>query len=197
MRSRFLSHVYSWLNVLCSAEEGLPVWASLPRYLIRNGYRVPTDPATGPFREKFGMIQWDYFKKNPVRGHSFNIFMEGQQEGRGCWVDVYPLKKRLVKDLKDGTEAVFLVDIAGGKGHDLRDVKDRIGANQGRLILEDLPEVVADVDDHNGIELIAYDFFTPQPIQGELLHGLVCIIQLMNNRRASLFPPLHPSRLGR
>ena len=159
--------------MLCSAEEGLPVWASLPRYLTKNGYQVPTDPATGPFRDKFGTIQWDYFKKNPERGHSFNIFMEGQQEGRGCWVDVYPLKKQLVKDLKDGTEAVFLVDIAGGKGHDLRDVRDRIGANQGRLILEDLPEVVADVEDPNGIELIVYDFFTPQPIHGGLLHSLI------------------------
>ena len=98
--------------------------------------------------------------------------MEGQQEGRGCWADVYPLWERLAKGTKDLTEAAFFVDIAGGKGHDLRDVKDRIGTNLGRLILEDLPEVIADVDDSNDIETIAYDFFTPQPVKGLLLRHL-------------------------
>ena len=177
---------------MCSADEGLPVWAELPQYLVKNGYRVPTNPATGPFVERFGMSQWEYFRKNPTRGRSFNIFMEGQQEGRGCWVDVYPLWERLAKGIKDLTKAVFLVDIAGGKGHDLRDVKARIGTNQGRLILEDLPEVIADVDDSNGIETIAYDFFTPQPIKGLLLPHLYWSCQLTSFRRTSLFPPLHP-----
>ena len=138
------------------------------------------------------MSQWDYFRKYPTRGRSFNIFMEGQQEGRGCWLDVYPLWERLAKGLKGLTEAVFLVDIAGGKGHDLRDVRDRIGTNQGLLVLEDLPEVIADVDDCNGIETIAYDFFTPQPIKGLRLQRSLWSHQLTNFRRTSLFPPLHP-----
>lgn len=113
------------------------------------------------------MVQWDYFKENPERGRSFNVFMEGQREGRGCWLDVYPAHERLLKDIKHGSGNVFLVDIAGGRGHDLRDVRDRIGTSHGRLVLEDLPEVIANVDDARGIEPTAHDFFKPQPIKGK------------------------------
>lgn len=158
-------------NQPASADEAMPIWAELPKYFVKNGYQVPTDPATGPFADKFGMIQWNYFKENPTRGQSFNTFMEGQREGRGCWLDVYPADERLQTNLRGNEDTVFLVDVAGGKGHDLRDVRDRIGSKHGRLVLEDLPEVIAHVNDPVGIEPMAYDFFTPQPIKGLSLAG--------------------------
>ena len=115
----------------------------------------------------FGTAQWDYFKKNPDRGRSFNSFMQGQREGRGCWLDIYPVKERLVDEFGQDDNIVLLVDVAGGTGHDLRDLRDRQGSRRGRLILEDLPEVIEEVDDREGLELIKYDFFTAQPIQGQ------------------------------
>lgn len=94
--------------------------------------------------------------------------MAGQREGRGCWLDAYPAEERLRKGMReDDPEAVLLVDIAGGRGHDLRDLRDRRKDKVGRLVLQDLPEVIADVDDGQGIECMVHDFFKEQPVKGE------------------------------
>ncbi|KAI9875694.1 MAG: hypothetical protein M1830_008092 [Pleopsidium flavum] len=149
-------------------DEGLNIFCKFPEYLIRNGYKVPEEPSTGPFAYTFGQIQWDYFRDHPERGKSFNVFMAGQREGRQSWLDVYPLEKQLQHDLREDKEAVLLVDIAGGRGHDVKDFKARHAKLPGRVILQDLPEVIAQVDPNwkKGIEPMAYDFFTPQPIKG-------------------------------
>lgn len=85
------------------------------------------------------------------------------------WVDLYPIEKQLVHGLKQDKEAAFVVDIGGGRGHDLKDVKAKLGRPPGRLILQDLPETIATVDPSwmEGIEAMTYDFFTPQPVKGE------------------------------
>ena len=126
-------------------------------------------------------MQWDYFKAHPERGRSFNTFQEGQRQGRGAhWLDVYPAQERLGDDdgfatahEADEPEAVLLVDVGGGRGHDLRDFRGwtrENGVLGRRLVLEDLPEVVADVDraaiSAEGIEAVGYDFFAPQPVKG-------------------------------
>ena len=155
---------------LKSADEGMPVWSILPGYLAKTHYQAPKDPATAPFVENFGMQQWEYFRQNPEQGSNFNLCMEGRREGRGSWLDVYPVAERLQRGLKTDEDAVFFVDVAGGKGHDIRDVRDRLVAESGRLILEDLPEVIAEAHDLNGIEAMQYDFFSPQPVKGLLPH---------------------------
>jgi hypothetical protein len=64
-------------------------------------------------------------------------------------------------------EDVMLVDIGGGSGHDLLEFHAKHPSVKGRLILQDLPEVVESVKDMpDCMEAMAHDFFTPQPIKG-------------------------------
>jgi len=64
---------------------------------------------------------------------------------------------------------VLLVDVAGGRGHDIQAFKKAFPNKKGRLVLEDLPAVIDDISElDEGIERVKYDFFTPQPIKGEL-----------------------------
>ena len=150
-----------------SANEGLQIWAGFPDYVKKNGYAVPKNPSTGPFVEKFGMGQWDYFKANPKRGQSFNIGMQSEIKGQGSWLDGYPWQDRLLGGFERERSEVLLVDVGGNRGHDLQLLEDRKGNEPGCLILEDLPEVIADAGHLKGIEQVSYDFFTPQPIIGE------------------------------
>lgn len=65
---------------------------------------------------------------------------------------------------------VLLVDIGGGEGHYLHAFNDRFPDAPGRRILQDLPQVVSGpMDAPTGTELMAYDFFTPQPVKGRFI----------------------------
>lgn len=132
----------------------------------KHGYKVPNSSAHAPFFETFGSVQWQYFKDHPERGQSFNSFMQGQQQGRTCWLDIYPAEERLIAEITKEDDAVLLVDVGGGRGHDLLELAKRKGTEHGRLILQDLPEVVADAPELNAVESMGYDFFTPQPVKG-------------------------------
>ena len=84
----------------------------------------------------------------------------------GC----YPLKERLQQDSQsDDKDLVFLVDVGGGLGHDLKELKAKHPGIRGRLVLQDQPEVIAQiVMASDGIELTTHDFFTPQAVKGTL-----------------------------
>lgn len=165
-----LEHSYTGTK-LFSFDDSWPVFIKFPGYLKRNGYKVPTDPKTGPCVEAHGKQLFDYFRDNPDRGTSFAVFMAGQRHGRVNWLDVYPIEQRMLRDYQHSADAVLLVDIAGGRGHDLKDFRARHVKVPGRLVLEDLPEIVSQIDPawREGIETVAYDFFTPQPIKGKYL----------------------------
>lgn len=86
----------------------------------------------------------------------------------------YPVEERLGHGTQDDDDAaVFLVDVGGGLGHDLEELRDKHPDIQGRLVLQDQAEVIAHISKaSDGIELTTHDFFTPQPIQGMLQEGL-------------------------
>ena len=81
----------------------------------------------------------------------------------------YPVTERLEKgSKKDDQDSVFLVDVGGGLGHDLEELKAKHPDITDSLILQDQPNVIAQIGKASpGIELTVHDFFTPQPIKGE------------------------------
>ena len=88
----------------------------------------------------------------------------------------YPVEERLALDTGNNDEnAVFLVDVGGGLGHDLEELKLKHPDIRGRLVLQDRPEVIAQISKaSDGIEITAHDFFTPQSLKGTLQKGFCC-----------------------
>lgn len=78
----------------------------------------------------------------------------------------------------------MLVDVDGGRGHDVGAFKRRIGSEfskSERVVLEDLPAVLEDSKKlEEGVEKVKYNFFTPQVIIGKspLLFNIVLFIYL-------------------
>jgi hypothetical protein len=102
----------------------------------------------------------------------------------------YPVQECLVQGSKqDDDEAVFLVDVGGGRGHDLECLKHAHPNIKGKLILHDRPEVVGLAGLSPGLDKMPHDFNTTQPVKGA--YSVLCT---STSSQPSPKPP-SPSRM--
>ncbi|KAH8426292.1 uncharacterized protein LDX57_004039 [Aspergillus melleus] len=152
----------------CLFADFLPTIQKAPMFLQENHYQNPLDPFNGPFQYtlKTGSSTWDWLAENPEACNRFNTYMEGNRCDHPHWSDWFPVQSRLVGGADEQGDA-FLVDIAGGRGHELLEFMKNFPRVPGSFVLEDLPSVLADIHDLDpDIRMIEHDFFQPQPIQG-------------------------------
>ena len=102
--------------------------------------------------------------------------MSGYRQGKSSWCDegFYPVTERIGQGIN--SEAPLLVDVGGGLGHDLRELRAKHPELSGRLVLQDQADVIKQVgNSEKGIELAVHDFFTPQPVKGmpQIVHSSV------------------------
>jgi len=139
----------------------------MPTFLEQTKYRNPLD-STGPFQFAFktNLGMFEFLNERPKRLSVFNTFMEGQRAGRIPWFQYYPVESSLCDGMKS-EDAVLIVDVGGGRGHDLEAFKGDFPSQRGNLVVQDLPETIDDIDHlAPGVESMELDFFTPQPIKG-------------------------------
>ncbi|PYI00143.1 S-adenosyl-L-methionine-dependent methyltransferase [Aspergillus ellipticus CBS 707.79] len=154
---------------------------ALPEFLKKTGYRNPSD-ATNSAYQLGHHIDEHFFEcaqKNPTLNRQFSNHMSVYRQGRPSWMDndFYPVRKRLVNGTNIRGKDVLLVDIGGSTGHDVSEFRRRWLDVPGRLVLQDLPEVVATVKDlHESIEPMAHDFFTEQPVQGARVYYMHSVL---------------------
>lgn len=111
--------------------------------------------------------------------------MAGYRQGKRSWSepDFYPVEDRLGNGLKGDGEAVLVVDVGGGMGHDLEEFKAKHPGLVGRLILQEREEVVNQIQGlSSGIEATVHDFFTEQPVKGTL-----SLLVSLQGRNAKIF----------
>ena len=128
----------------------------------------------------------DFFKfiqDKPDKLKQFANHMSVYHQGRPSWIDsdFYPVS-RLVDGTNIQAQGVLLVDVGGSTGHDLTEFHQKWPQLPGRLILQDLPEVVEEAKTKglpSPIEPMAHDFFTPQPVNGMQIKSLVKLLLLI------------------
>ncbi|KAF2878030.1 O-methyltransferase-domain-containing protein [Massariosphaeria phaeospora] len=103
----------------------------------------------------------------------FNRFMYAQRSGMKNCFSFLPIDQ----ECKDwpADQPVF-VDVGGGTGQQCTTIKEKCPNLPGRVILQDLPAVIAEAKVPDDIETMAYDFFTPQPIKGAKYYYLRAIM---------------------
>ena len=104
----------------------------------------------------------DWFKANPkelelISNTMVAQNMNWQSSNRSALSSLFP---------RDGEAEVLVVDVGGGRGNVLEDLRKHRPDLRGRLVFQDQPEVFAGIAPIPGVEAMAYDFFTPQPIKG-------------------------------
>ncbi|RYP04173.1 hypothetical protein DL764_004624 [Monosporascus ibericus] len=138
-------------------------------FFKETGYRPPEDPRKGLFQYAFQTDKeaFESWHLTPDVMNNFNVCMTGIRGSRPSWVEWWPVEAKVFQGAEEADGNVLLVDIAGGRGHDVQAFKNKFPNQKGRLVLEDLPVVIDDIKQlDEDIERVKYDFFTPQPIVG-------------------------------
>ncbi|KAL4813490.1 S-adenosyl-L-methionine-dependent methyltransferase [Aspergillus spinulosporus] len=133
---------------------------SLPSFLKRTNYANPSNGWHTAFQDGYRTDKhfFEFLKEHPTYGAD--------------WMDegFYPVPS-LTEGLNIGAEDVLLVDVGGNIGHDLSEFRRKWPSIPGRLVLQDLPEVIEQAKRQNqatkeAIEPMSHDFFTEQPVKG-------------------------------
>lgn len=113
----------------------------------------------------FGLLE-----KNAEQKKAFDDYMAARRiDDMPQWFEIYPAAEKL-QNLRPGSDATRMVDVGGGPGQELARFKERYPEIPGRFVLQDLPLTLERIEDlPGGVEAMAYDFFTPQPVQGTIL----------------------------
>jgi demethylsterigmatocystin 6-O-methyltransferase len=108
---------------------------------------------------------WDWLHQDQRLTTYFNRFMYAQRSSTKNCFSFLPLE---VECSTWPAENPMFVDVGGGTGQQCLELKKKYPNLTGRVILQDLPAVVAEAEfpADLGIEKMAYDFFTEQPIKG-------------------------------
>ena len=163
------------LTLLARYDIGLPALASAPAFFESTKYQSTLADGHTAFQEAFktDLGFYDYLAKQPAIAENFQTYMKSFQLRIPPWVDTFPAQERIVQHFQDNrtdddSKGVLLVDVAGGRGQDLRSFQRKFRHVPGRLILQDISAATATRKDSlEGIEIQEYDFFTPQNVRGK------------------------------
>ena len=144
----------------------MPCWQVLPQFLAETKYQNPTESTHTPFQKAHGtdLVPFLWLQDKPIYLNNFGTWISASREGQNIFLDVFPFEKEITSNSKP--ETPLFVDIGGGIGHQCVALKKKLPNTPGRVILQDLPPVIAHAMSAEGIEPMVHDFTTEQPIKG-------------------------------
>ncbi|RDW82554.1 O-methyltransferas-like protein [Coleophoma cylindrospora] len=164
---------------LC-VDEISPVAHKIPEYVATHEPNSIIDPKRSPYswaNNKEGKSFYEVLLDFPDRLARFNRAMTTQEAALPV-LGMFPFSSLATSvDLSD-PERVFLVDVAGGRGQSLLQIKkemDEAGVvGLGKLILQDRKPVLDAISAEQlpNVEKMAIDFFTPQPVKNAHIYYL-------------------------
>ena len=146
---------------------------SLPAFLASSDWRNPTEYARSAFqyghRTELGL--WEYLKEDSERTKVFNSGMRSLAtiSDSSKSAGAYPFDEELAKESVTDTD-VLVVDVGGGRGQALESIKATFPQLKGRMILQDVQEVIDDARAGGlggNIEPQVASFFDSQQVKGK------------------------------
>ena len=89
--------------------------------------------------------------------------LKSRRDDIAGWLSAYPIEESAGLD----PQRTLFVDVGGGAGWQCQELKQKHPDLSGRVILQDLQQMVVHFKPTEGVEAMEHDFFTPQPIKGE------------------------------
>ncbi|KAK3706281.1 hypothetical protein LTR37_012796 [Vermiconidia calcicola] len=156
-------------------ETATPAWNAMPAYLKSIGFKNPENSHDAPLQRGFGS-QKHMFELLVEHGvlENFQTFMTSYRADREEFLDIFPARERLLDGSQD--DSVLLVDIGGGRGHDIEKILEQLPDTKGRMVLQEVGDVVKQVSESDAMKVMVHDFFTPQPIQAARVYYLRMIL---------------------
>jgi hypothetical protein len=141
----------------------------IPEFLQKTNFKNPEGATGGPFNyaEKFDETIWVWFAQSQEGLDTCNTFMEADRGSRPSWLEWFPVKEQIIDGFDAGKGDVLLVDVAGGRGHDIEALHKKFPDHPGRLVVEDLPHVIDDIKSlDSAVEKVKFDLFAKQSVEG-------------------------------
>jgi hypothetical protein len=139
----------------------------------KSAWKAPVRAPDGPYQAARGIVGQNTFehwvKDDPTMLSNLSALMKIIQRDRLNWSAWFPADVLFPSSETGKSDEVFMVDVGGGLGHDLMGLASRYPDKKIRLIVEDLPSVIAETREEKldpRIELVEHDFFTKQPVKG-------------------------------
>ncbi|ROW06485.1 hypothetical protein VMCG_04236 [Cytospora schulzeri] len=161
-----------------------PSFNGFPEFYKLHGYKDTVTPIDGPFQfahcHEKPLHFFPWLEANPPNLARFSAFMSAYRAGHANWWDAgfYPVKERLVDGFDSNVSNVLLIDMGGGRGHDLDLFVAAHTDLPGRVILQDQESVVSSITNtsEKQFEAQSHDFFTTQPIKAARAYSLHSIL---------------------
>ncbi|KAL3459997.1 S-adenosyl-L-methionine-dependent methyltransferase [Aspergillus heterothallicus] len=157
-------------------DDHMPAHLKLHEFLRQNGWKEPRSISNNPYTYAHatnGNSMFQNLSTKPKRMEAFNNGMTLQAMTSIWMIDLFPFRE-VLGSLHTDSRTVLAVDIGGGKGKAISRIRSLAGEPSGRFILQDQNHVIASLDKASpylqGIEPMAHDFFTEQPVQGALVY---------------------------
>ncbi|KAI1458153.1 S-adenosyl-L-methionine-dependent methyltransferase [Annulohypoxylon moriforme] len=162
-------------------EKFVSIYNALPQFLRESGYSNVADENNCPLNlvQSEKDIFYSWLGKDLPQRERFTIWTQCFRYGLPTIFDVFDIKAEIAQDSTDST--ILFVDVAGASGHQCIALKQRHPELSGRIILQDRPEVIQQVNSNplpgfDGIEAEPHDIFKPQPIKGARAYYLRAIL---------------------
>jgi hypothetical protein len=180
-----------------------PSFNGFPDYFRKSEYQMLITPSNGPLQAAHmtDLPFFDWLVATPPQLADFSAFMSAYRAGKANWYDkdFYPVAERLIDGFDTSKNEVLLVDVGGGRGHDMQLFAAQHASHPGRLVLQDREPVIASIEKQEELPFAcqAHDFFTPQPIKGARAYSLHSIlhdwddetgVRILENLRPALVP---------
>ena len=171
----------------------MPSWLALPSFLASTGYVDPINPCRTAFQvaHKTELPAFEWAIAQPQVMRDFGMWMSVQRAGQKSWLDVFPLKN--IQNCEGNPDAPLFVDIGGGIGHQCLALQALLPNNTRRLIVQDLPAVLARSEAVRGVEQVPFDFWTEKAAGGTYTSIVqkVATVLMGLARCVILLPPQH------
>ena len=112
------------------------------------GYKTPNDSLNCPFQLIFAtkLPFFEYLCQDPGTLKDFNSFMTRNRGSRKHWIDWIPVESQILSAIPSAENDTLLVDVGGGKGHDLERLLSKYPQTTGRLVLQGLPDTINSIE---------------------------------------------------
>jgi demethylsterigmatocystin 6-O-methyltransferase len=138
---------------------------ALPDFLAETKFQDIVDGSHTVFQKAFNtdLSCFTWLPTQPKRFLYIQRQMAVQRDKD--WLDVFPVEKEVDSWSAEPDKALF-VDIGGGMGGQCRGFRAKYPKVPGRIILQELPQLVERLPPMEGIEKMAQNFFEQQTIEG-------------------------------
>jgi hypothetical protein len=172
----------NWLIV--HFDNRIELYAQFPEWLKQHDYKTSWLEDDNIYHQVYGTDTWSFFEQRPELSRIFDSAMSIQENFPPEMKPPYPFQTEL-DQIKQGPDAVTLVDVGGGFGQAIMALKQAYPDVPGRFILQDLPKTIQKADvakaKEVGFEPMVHDFFQPQPIKGAKYYHLRRVLHDWND----------------